>query len=183
MSASFPVPDAALRFLMDIRTPITPAQMTRTAAGTFTGRTLEKAFSEKITRYRISANASTTDFFHRRMTACRIRTQTHTRIPANACCTTGRSAKFDRKEAITRMIIIGPVKKPAVAQSAPATLSDKSGDVKRDDAGRTLPYGKIVPQVIHCRPVPFVDEFPLEKRKHRIPSAEIDTADLDKSNV
>ena len=51
MSASFPVPDAAFRFLMDIRTPITPAQITRTAAGILTGRIPLKAFSEKITRY------------------------------------------------------------------------------------------------------------------------------------
>ena len=66
-------------------------------------------------------NASTTDFFHSRMTACTMSTQTHTRMPANACCTTGRSAKFCRKAAMTRMIAIGPVRNPPVAQSAPIT--------------------------------------------------------------
>ena len=156
MSASFPVPDAAFRFLMDIRTPITPAQITRTAAGILTGRIPLKAFSEKITRYRNRVNASTTDFFHRRMTACRIKTQTHTRIPAKACCTTGRSAKFD---------------------------TDKSGDVERDDSGRALPDGKIVPKVIHCRPVPLVNKFPFKKRKHRIASSKVDAADPDECNV
>ena len=61
MSASFPVPDAAFRFLMDIRTPITPAQITRTAAGILTGRIPLKAFSEKITRYRNRVNAQPHD--------------------------------------------------------------------------------------------------------------------------
>ena len=207
MSASFPVPDAAFRFLMDIRTPITPAQITRTAAGILTGRIPLKAFSEKITRYRNRVNASTTDFFHSLMTACRIKTQTHTRIPAKACCTTGRSAKFDKNVARTRMIMIGPVRKPTVAQSAPATppffspigqkadssaerarhsalfLPDKSGDVERYDSGRTLSDGKIVPKVIHCRPMPLVNKFPFKKRKHRIASTKVDAADPDESNV
>ena len=73
----------------------------------------------KITRQMHSVGLSTTDFFHSLTTALKMRTQTHTRTPAKAFCTAGRSAKLEMKAAMMHTITSEGATTPRVAKMPP----------------------------------------------------------------